>query len=212
MSRRQQPPDAADAPDFGILLALAFRVYVDELHAELAARGFPDMKPGFGVVFRAVRAPADADPARRAARRQQAGGRQGRRRAADARAGRPAGVGGRSADQAAGADDPRPRAGPRRHADRRSRRTAPRRGGRPARRRRHAHRARAPGHLRRRCTGDASPSRTPGLVTVADGTRGRDGHRASPPAPARCSPAMTLRAASSSCEPSRAPCRETHGA
>ena len=54
MSRREQPPAAADAPDFGILLALAFRVYVDELHAELAARGFTDMKPGFGVVFRAL--------------------------------------------------------------------------------------------------------------------------------------------------------------
>jgi DNA-binding MarR family transcriptional regulator len=53
MSRRST---SADAPDLGILLALAFRVYVDELHAELAARGFPDMKPGFGVVFRALQA------------------------------------------------------------------------------------------------------------------------------------------------------------
>lgn len=53
MSRRSIAPDS---PDFGILLALAFRVYVDELHAELATRGFPDMKPGFGVVFRALQA------------------------------------------------------------------------------------------------------------------------------------------------------------
>lgn len=54
MSRREKPPGEPDAPDFGILLALAFRAYVDELHAELAARGFTDMKPGFGVVFRAL--------------------------------------------------------------------------------------------------------------------------------------------------------------
>lgn len=40
--------------DFGILLALAYRVYVDELHAALAARGYPDMRPSFGAVFRAL--------------------------------------------------------------------------------------------------------------------------------------------------------------
>lgn len=51
MSSRERP---SDAPDFGILLALAFRVYVDELHAELAARGFTDMRPGYGAVFRAL--------------------------------------------------------------------------------------------------------------------------------------------------------------
>jgi len=45
-----RPPEA----DFGILLALAYRVYVDELHAALAARGYPDMRPSFGAVFRAL--------------------------------------------------------------------------------------------------------------------------------------------------------------
>jgi DNA-binding MarR family transcriptional regulator len=56
MSRKKpsHPEAAPDGPDFGILLALAFRVYVDELHRELAARGFDDMLPSFGVVFRAL--------------------------------------------------------------------------------------------------------------------------------------------------------------
>ena len=43
-----------NAPDFGILLALSFRVYVDELHAELGSRGFEDLRPSFGIVVRAL--------------------------------------------------------------------------------------------------------------------------------------------------------------
>lgn len=56
MSSRSPTPaePAPAAPDFGILLALAFRVYVDELHEELAARGYDDIRPSFGVVFRAL--------------------------------------------------------------------------------------------------------------------------------------------------------------
>lgn len=44
------PPSA----DFGILLALALRVYLDELHSELAKRGYEDLRPAFGVTFRAL--------------------------------------------------------------------------------------------------------------------------------------------------------------
>src|SRR3954468_21334641 len=51
-NKRSSPPPSA--ADFGILLALAFRVYVDELHSELAKRGFDEMRPAFGLVFRAL--------------------------------------------------------------------------------------------------------------------------------------------------------------
>jgi DNA-binding MarR family transcriptional regulator len=42
-------------PDLGILLTLAVRGFVSSLHAELAVRGFADLRPPFGVVFRALR-------------------------------------------------------------------------------------------------------------------------------------------------------------
>ncbi len=40
--------------DFGILLGLAYTRFVDELHEELAARGFDDLGSAFGYVFRAL--------------------------------------------------------------------------------------------------------------------------------------------------------------
>src|SRR3954469_24434435 len=42
-------------PDLGILLTLAMRGFVDALHAELGVRGFADLRPPYGVVFRALR-------------------------------------------------------------------------------------------------------------------------------------------------------------
>jgi DNA-binding MarR family transcriptional regulator len=42
-------------PDLGILLTLAMRGFVDCLHAELGVRGFADLRPPYGVVFRALR-------------------------------------------------------------------------------------------------------------------------------------------------------------
>ena len=42
-------------PDLGILLTLAVRGFVDSLHAELRVRGFADLRPPYGVVFRALR-------------------------------------------------------------------------------------------------------------------------------------------------------------
>lgn len=53
-SRAPDPEQRLAQADFGILLALAYRVYVDELHAALAARGYPDMRPSFGALFRAL--------------------------------------------------------------------------------------------------------------------------------------------------------------
>ena len=41
--------------DFGILFALAFRCYVDHLHARLAEQGFPPGRSAFGPVLRALR-------------------------------------------------------------------------------------------------------------------------------------------------------------
>src|SRR4249919_1384816 len=47
-----------DRIDFGILLGLAFRAFVDEMHADLAARGFDDLGRSYGYVFRVL---GDAD-------------------------------------------------------------------------------------------------------------------------------------------------------
>src|SRR4051794_18606925 len=44
-----------DGADLGILLTLALRAFVDQLHHELDAEGFADVRPAFGVVFRALR-------------------------------------------------------------------------------------------------------------------------------------------------------------
>ena len=46
----------AGAPGFELplRLLLAFRVLIDELHAELARRGHPDMRPMHGFVFQAI--------------------------------------------------------------------------------------------------------------------------------------------------------------
>lgn len=41
--------------DFGLLFALAFRCYVDHLHARLAERGFTPVRSAFGPVLRALR-------------------------------------------------------------------------------------------------------------------------------------------------------------
>lgn len=48
--------NAPSEADFGLLFALAFRCYVEHLHAELAERGFPPARPAFGPVLRALRA------------------------------------------------------------------------------------------------------------------------------------------------------------
>ena len=48
------PADPAGEADFGILLALAYRSYVDHLHAELAERGFVPVRSAFGPVLRAL--------------------------------------------------------------------------------------------------------------------------------------------------------------
>jgi DNA-binding MarR family transcriptional regulator len=40
--------------DIGILLGLAFAEFVDELRADLARRGFDDLGPSYGYVFRVL--------------------------------------------------------------------------------------------------------------------------------------------------------------
>jgi DNA-binding MarR family transcriptional regulator len=40
--------------DIGILLGLAYAGFVDELRADLAARGFADLGPSYGYVFRVL--------------------------------------------------------------------------------------------------------------------------------------------------------------
>jgi DNA-binding MarR family transcriptional regulator len=47
---------AADPPGFelAIRLFLGFRVLIDELHAELARQGHPDLRPLHGFVFQAI--------------------------------------------------------------------------------------------------------------------------------------------------------------
>jgi len=42
--------------DFGLLLARAFNAYVEHLHYGLAARGFADLRPTFGLTLRALHA------------------------------------------------------------------------------------------------------------------------------------------------------------
>jgi MarR family transcriptional regulator for hemolysin len=50
------PPAVTRAPrdDLGILLGFAYQVFVEQLDARLAQRGFADLRPGFGYVFRAL--------------------------------------------------------------------------------------------------------------------------------------------------------------
>ena len=50
------PPDPPDPPGFELPLLLlhGFRVLIDELHAELARQGHPDMRPMHGFVFQAI--------------------------------------------------------------------------------------------------------------------------------------------------------------
>ena len=49
-------PAGAEPPGFELplLLLLGFRVLIDELHAELARQGHPDMRPMHGFVFQAI--------------------------------------------------------------------------------------------------------------------------------------------------------------
>ena len=49
-----KPGDPGEA-DLGILLTTAMRGFVDLLHAELVKRGYGEVRPAFGVVFRALR-------------------------------------------------------------------------------------------------------------------------------------------------------------
>jgi DNA-binding MarR family transcriptional regulator len=53
---RAGQPEPADAPGFELPLLLlhGFRVLIDELHAELARQGHPDMRPMHGFVFQAI--------------------------------------------------------------------------------------------------------------------------------------------------------------
>jgi DNA-binding MarR family transcriptional regulator len=44
--------------DFGILLGLSYQAFVDELRAALHAKGFTDLGPSYGYVFRALGAEA----------------------------------------------------------------------------------------------------------------------------------------------------------
>jgi DNA-binding MarR family transcriptional regulator len=44
----------ADDLDFGIVLALAYQRFVDELHAELAAHGITDLRSSYGYVLRTL--------------------------------------------------------------------------------------------------------------------------------------------------------------
>jgi DNA-binding MarR family transcriptional regulator len=50
------PPEPSDPPGFELPLLLlhGFRVLIDELHAELARQGHPDMRPMHGFVFQAI--------------------------------------------------------------------------------------------------------------------------------------------------------------
>lgn len=48
----------ASAIDFGILLGLSYQAFVEELRSALHARGFTDLGPHYGYVFRALDAEA----------------------------------------------------------------------------------------------------------------------------------------------------------
>lgn len=48
-------PAAADEQPLARLFAIAFRSLVDQLHENLAARGWSDIRPAFGFVLLAVR-------------------------------------------------------------------------------------------------------------------------------------------------------------
>lgn len=48
----------ASTIDFGILLGLSYQTFVDELRATLDAKGFTDLGPSYGYVFRALGAEA----------------------------------------------------------------------------------------------------------------------------------------------------------
>jgi len=47
--------EATPSADLGILLTLALRSFVDRLHNGLDDAGFEDVRPAFGVVFRALK-------------------------------------------------------------------------------------------------------------------------------------------------------------
>jgi len=51
-----EPSEPSDPPGFELALLLlhGFRVLIDELHAELARQGHPDMRPMHGFVFQAI--------------------------------------------------------------------------------------------------------------------------------------------------------------
>ena len=55
MDDNQAANRQATPPDLGILLSAGIRGFVDLLHAELSVRGFEDVRPAYGVVFRALR-------------------------------------------------------------------------------------------------------------------------------------------------------------
>jgi DNA-binding MarR family transcriptional regulator len=46
--------DGDHRTDFGLLLARAFNAYVEHLHHRLAAHGFTDLRPTFGLTLRAL--------------------------------------------------------------------------------------------------------------------------------------------------------------
>lgn len=51
---RPSTPDPGEETDFGVLLALAYSAFVDELHAALRDEGFSDLHGSFGYVARAL--------------------------------------------------------------------------------------------------------------------------------------------------------------
>ncbi len=77
MSTDQHAPAGFELP---LLLFAGFRSVIDELHAELAKRGHPDMRPAHGFAMQAIGlgGATATDVARQAARHLQAGSRQDR--------------------------------------------------------------------------------------------------------------------------------------
>ncbi|MEO8183934.1 MAG: helix-turn-helix domain-containing protein [Deltaproteobacteria bacterium] len=47
---------ASTSVDFGVLLGFAYKAFVDQLRAQLAAQGFDDLGAAYGYVFRALAA------------------------------------------------------------------------------------------------------------------------------------------------------------